>query len=95
MPARTTPAGFDPERATRQNFVDGVINAIQSREGSFGAGWHLVEMTTSTLGESVLIFECPTPLRGWQPGSDEPYWGPHRVRVAVTSVGAAEESGAL
>lgn len=73
--------GFDPDRATRQTFVDVMLSAF--RLGNEGYGWHLVEMGQSA-GKTTLVFETPHPLRGWR--GKEDFDGPHKVYVEIRTV---------
>lgn len=78
-------AGFDPDRATRQMFVDAIVAALGRRDGD-GFGWHFTFLSsvdaTTTIG-----FETPRALRGWSEEQPD-IQGPHRVYVTVATTAA-------
>lgn len=77
---------FDPESAVRQQFVDAIIAALNTREGT-GYGWHLTSLD-STGAITVATFETGVPLEGYETddkGHTIRLYGPHRVEVTVTA----------
>lgn len=79
--------GFDPDRATRQLFVDSIVRTMGTANGGdgYGLGWHIVFLE-SYGSDTIVTFENPRALIGWDSAGEARIDGPHLVRVTITAL---------